>query len=682
MEPEKQSITQDEISDSDETYESSDTAVCPSCEPDPDDPERHCINPLPAFRRTAANGCIRCRLLAAGIDKFQSFWTGSEPGQSGHGESWNEDEIEVSVTPAWPVDDHEHGTQVTLWRPMKKEKNYDFLALEFYSHKDEDNESPRYGFCPADDVPERSDSDSSFSTIQSWMNTCQEKHEMCRMNQSQGHMPTRLIHVGSAGEKLRLCLTSEVGGITGYAALSHSWGEKESRKTDVPKTTKSNLKSRMKNIKWKDLTNTFQDAVEITRRLGLEYLWVDSLCINQDDYNDWALEASRVGRIYENARIVIAATRSRTGDGGCFSTRSPSYEISEAAPTGRFYVRKEISHLDMDDQPLENYKTMPLFARAWVFQERLLATRVIHYTEHEIMWECKQDLHCECQGIKNERQWQGMRPSTVKLEHWRLLASESDMMQRCMHWSTIVNTYLARSLTYDRDRLPALSGIARQMHLPKEMGRYLAGMWEGSLPLALCWVVNANYKVRNWGQRRRPPKWRAPSWCWASVVVENGWYIITTNFEPEDEIKNLHCRIHEAECELKSADPYGEVKDGHLILSVEAFWATFRRKKPWIDNGDKLRYGGYELHFGGHPAVLSEDVPLEAGNEKLRDETPILIAVIYSALSQNNAPGTYWVGLALKPSSREGHLHAYERIGMVVGSDLPKSRQTMEITIV
>ncbi|KAK5230881.1 hypothetical protein LTR99_003901 [Exophiala xenobiotica] len=435
---------------------------------------------------------------------------------------------------------------------MKKEKNYDFLALEFYSHKDEDNESPRYGFCPADDVPERSDSDSSFSTIQSWMNTCQEKHEMCRMNQSQGHMPTRLIHVGSAGEKLRLCLTSEVGGITGYAALSHSWGEKESRKTDVPKTTKSNLKSRMKNIKWKDLTNTFQDAVEITRRLGLEYLWVDSLCINQDDYNDWALEASRVGRIYENARIVIAATRSRTGDGGCFSTRSPSYEISEVAPTGRFYVRKEISHLDMDDQPLENYKTMPLFARAWVFQERLLATRVIHYTEHEIMWECKQDLHCECQGIKNERQWQGMRPSTVKLEHWRLLASESDMMQRCMHWSTIVNTYLARSLTYDRDRLPALSGIARQMHLPEEMGRYLAGIWENSLPLALCWTVT----LRNNWTKRRPSEWRAPSWSWASVVAGNGGWI-DTRFDSggshpmdKDELET-HCRILKAVCELK-----------------------------------------------------------------------------------------------------------------------------------
>jgi hypothetical protein len=509
------------------------------------------------------------------------------------------------------------------------------------------------------------------------------------MNQSQAQMPTRLIHVGSAKEDLRLCQMPELGGIAGYVALSHSWGIKESREKEVPRTTRSNLTERTENIKWDHLTQTFQDAVEITRRLGQQYLWVDSLCILQDDDDDWALQASRVARIYQNAYVVIAATRSRTGDGGCFSTRSPSYKISEADRTGKFfnvYVRKEISHRDMADRPEENYKTMPLFARAWVFQERLLATRVIHYTEHEIMWECNQDLHCECQGIKNERQWQkksdGERPSTVRLKHWRLLASESDILQRYKHWSTIVNTYILRSLTYDRDRLPALSGIARQMHLPKEMGRYLAGIWESSLPLALCWDVNVNYNVeKNWVKRRRPSERRVPSWSWASVVVENGWYIDTRVFEPEDEIKNLHCRILEAECQLKSEDPYGEVKYGHLILLGEAFWATFRRDrdyKKWSGNQDRPRYGRYMLHFGEHSEVLDEDVPFEAGNEQLPDETPILIAVIYSSPCN-------WFGLALKPSSREGHLHAYGRIGTVCGirsaSRLP-DWQTMEITIV
>jgi hypothetical protein len=157
--------------------------------------------------------------------------------------------------------------------------------------------------------------------------------------------------------------------------------------------------------------------------------------------------------------------------------------------------------------------------------------------------------------------------------------------------------------------------------------------------------------------------------------------------DPEDEVE-YHCQILEAECTLVSQDPYGQVSDGHLILSAETFWATFRYEK-WSDNRHDPKY---VLHFGGHSEQLTEDVPLEAGHEPLPDESPILVAVIESQLIPNKAeqhkpiwkgkvPNRWWTGLALKCSSRREN--AYERIGEVSGrtSRLP-DRQTIEVVIV
>lgn len=480
-------------------------------------------------------------------------------------------------------------------------------------------------------------------------------------------MPTRLIDVGTDGDDPRLCLTSEMAS-TRYAALSHSWGSRESRKTPVPKTNSANIDSRMDGILWQDLTKTFQDAITITRRLGLGYIWIDSLCIVQDDKNDWTLEASRMALNYQNAHFVIAATRSRTGDDGCFSQRSPSHKISLSDTKGNIhtvYVKKEISHRDFAESPA-TFNTMPLFARAWVFQERLLATRVIHYTNHEIMWECKQSLLCECQGIESGRDWShGKNTGNFKLDHGQLLIGKNDMLRRYQHWSKIVAEYSVRSLAYDSDRLPALSGIAGQIHLP-EMGRYLAGIWENSLPQALLWKTMVGIVEKNW-EKRRPTEYRAPSWSWASVEAECRTWIP----DPEDEV-DFHCRILDVQCTLASQDPHGHVSDGYLLLSAPVFWAKFRYEK-WRDDRKEPKY---MLHFNGHSEKLDEDVPLENKEGSIPDESLVLIAVLESSMVPSKAardkpiwkgkiPNRWWTGMALKHSSRRKD--AYERIGRIGG---------------
>jgi hypothetical protein len=141
----------------------------------------------------------------------------------------------------------------------------------------------------------------------------------------------------------------------------------------------------------------------------------------------------------------------------------------------------------------------------------------------------------------------------------------------------------------------------------------------------------------------------------------------------------------------RERDPYGQVCDGHLHLSVEAFWATFRYHK-WNDNQSRYSLeSGYQPYEGDHSTWLTEDVPLDP----FPDKDPILVAVIESRLKLNMAephgkPERCWSGIALrrsskpsKPSKRK-NVPVYERIGHVRGrsSDLPRDRKTLEVVIV
>ncbi|KIY04012.1 uncharacterized protein Z520_00704 [Fonsecaea multimorphosa CBS 102226] len=650
-------------------YDPADSSPCSSCRDFlPLDFSKN--NPrtfLPDFQRTARDGCFRCQFLLAGIEKFSYFWKSSSEsaGQAASTtaqETWREDEIRV-FNYAYDAD----VLEVLLSRPRRAEEGYETLELEFYSHKDE--ESPFPEFFPAGDVPQSSNSEASFATIQGWISTCLSSHKLCSSGKELSIMPTRILDVGVPdATNQRLCLESEVAVPAQYAALSHAWGRKEDRIKPMPKTLKSNICQRLEGIDWSELTRTFQDAIKITRRLGLRYLWVDALSIIQDDDDDWALEASRMASVYENAYVVIAATRSRTGDDGCFSERSCSYKVSLADSAGKVfnaYVKQKISHRDFAEGPA-TFETMPLFDRAWVFQERLLATRVIHYTQHEIMWECKESLKCECQGMESGRDWShGKNTGNFKLKQAQVLYHNDNALERLKQWSRILREYSVRSLHFDGDRLPALSGIAGQMRLPS-MGQYLAGIWSESMPQTLTWKTSVGIVEKRW-LTRRPVEYRGPSWSWVSVEAECLMWVP----DPADEVE-VHCIVEEAQCKLVSPDLYGQVSSGVLTVSAPSFWTKLRYTEL-RDQNDVQRYS---LSFDGGSVVLDADVPLIEGPSEVPEGTLILVMVVLSndipnkverhkPLWKNRQVSRWWRGVALQPCRLEDG--AFERIGHVSG---------------
>jgi hypothetical protein len=217
---------------------------------------------------------------------------------------------------------------------------------------------------------------------------------------------------------------------------------------------------------------TFQDAISVTKALGIRYLWVDSFCIIQDDEKDWEAQASLMASIYENAYITLAAGASANDDGGFFAqslekhSKPHRINLHVDGISHEIYMRHGISHPDCA-WPVE--EVFPLMTRAWVLQERLLAKRYLCFGSQEIFWECQEDVSCSCaivEGPFNPRD--GLpkfeRCQTLKYQCSRLNDIPSEDVSSL--WRGLVQRYTCRDLTKPTDKLYALAGLAKKFQVP------------------------------------------------------------------------------------------------------------------------------------------------------------------------------------------------------------------------
>ena len=231
---------------------------------------------------------------------------------------------------------------------------------------------------------------SHVTVISQWLAQCDEGHKCFPDNI--GFLPTRLINVGPLhSPTVRLvCGTAELSGrSTKYIALSHMWGTAHHKSL---KTLRANVDGRKEwTIPVDALPRTFRDAVEITRSLGHQYLWIDSLCIIQDDEDDWRHESQRMEEVFSSAYCVIAATCATGTDDGFLKPRPERQtvamnDIQSGLP---YYVCAAINDFSGDVDGSE------INSRGWVLQERALARRTIHFTANQTYWECGTGVRCE-----------------------------------------------------------------------------------------------------------------------------------------------------------------------------------------------------------------------------------------------------------------------------------------------
>jgi hypothetical protein len=215
-------------------------------------------------------------------------------------------------------------------------------------------------------------------------------------------MPTRVIDVGD-GQTVRLFLTDkdEISQGAHYVALSHCWGKLTKKQTDEWcditgnkegwNTTTSNKEDRRaKGFLVEKLPLTFQDAIRVTRELGQRYLWIDSLCIIQDDLEDWATESKKMEAVFRNAYCTIAATSAEDSTKGFLKRPEEKDVMLPECSHGKVYIWTPI----VDDFDGDVTKGV-LNTRAWVLQERALSRRTLHFTKRQAYWECGGGVRCE-----------------------------------------------------------------------------------------------------------------------------------------------------------------------------------------------------------------------------------------------------------------------------------------------
>lgn len=336
-------------------------------------------------------------------------------------------------------------------------------------------------------------------------------------------LPTRVLDVGLPDSDVNPRLFLSHGQTGFYIALSHCWG-----KSQILTTTSSTLVERQRGIQFASLSRTFQDAVIATRALGVTYLWIDSLCILQDSPEDWDVESSRMGDIYKNAICTISAAKSADPRDGCFVTRDPRLHRPIRLPIEKTIGSPELS----DDEMINANKTVwypyrwhqpvgPLYKRAWVFQEQALSGRSISFTADTVSWTCLTSTASESLPMGRYKTLQGVNPfqsfQQLIIEHSHRISSNvrrlnKDTRDMYAIWYDMVTDYSRRNLTYQTDRLPALSAVATYMSRILN-DKYAAGLWHGDIIRGLLWTCQEEE-----GKRHRPSEPSiAPSWSWASM---------------------------------------------------------------------------------------------------------------------------------------------------------------------
>lgn len=376
----------------------------------------------------------------------------------------------------------------------------------------------------------------SLNHVRSWMKTCISSHEDCAKRQAESRLPRRLIDVmatrldhGSDMEEIGLdefnrlsvktlpnvriissdCLPPD----TPYLTLSHRWGNPPS--VLLTKKTMFLLTEDISHHLGRGEAAVFRHAIHVTRGLGFRYIWIDALCIMQDNQLEKMADIMQMDEIYSNSMLNISAAEGQSRDGLVFDRDIFSVNPHQATIT--IPKSHEVAHLQaFPDRWAIGPQDAPLNQRGWVFQERTLAPRIIHFTKDVAFWECRgleasEILPQAVPYVSNER----LTPKGVGTSF------TLSMQELKLQWIEIVERYSRTSLTFADDRLLALSAVAKQFCSVMRLhpSDYLAGMWRGELPISLLWAQEMRQRISELEPTRAVTEMeRAPSWSWASIL--------------------------------------------------------------------------------------------------------------------------------------------------------------------
>ncbi|PVH95590.1 HET-domain-containing protein [Periconia macrospinosa] len=469
-------------------------------------------------------------------------------------------------------------------------------------------------------------SETSLHLAQTWLHECARglgKHAKCAPFEK-SKLPTRVIDV----QKMRLYQAAS-GEEGRYVALSHCWGG-----TTPIRTTKENLKLYLENLPT-PLPQTFADAVSVTQALQIPYLWIDSLCIVQDSKEDWDSESAHMANVYENAFVTISADAAKNSFEGFLSY--PSRHVWEPAKlqftnTGQsgaetvqdVYVRQRgklalmlpyhdwvqagdrsgsaqqsMDRWDSDSDggwsPDDEIPYSHLSTRGWVFQERCLSPRTIHFARSETAWECRSICDCECSTTS----YRSVRTTSL-LKYW---LGDFQPDEHHTYWrAEIVREYSRLDLTHATDRLIALAGLAEALGRKRKDDTYLAGLWLNTVKLDIMWCA-----VKGKPSEKIMASAPAPSWSWAAITG-------AVEYPTKQPVKQLlqsrfideRTHISVERTEMGKEKGYGDPRCG-VCLHIKGLAAAVELKPPTITHQPNQ----VKIHFASKRSRIPDNSILE-----------------------------------------------------------------------
>lgn len=414
-------------------------------------------------------------------------------------------------------------------------------------------DSPNSHCTIAQVVPETPDIGYTAGQIRSWQRECELGHRVCgKFNITDVPLPPRVLLIVARKSQIIVQLKDSAGQNGRYVALSYVWGDygQFTLTSESEQSLRAGLKSTV-------FPKTICEAIELTHALGFRYLWIDALCIKQDLPSDWNAQSTLMGQIYGNAGLTIMAARSTGVQNGFLKPTAPCAVYCGAAefretvkPVFLTHSRRAVVSGHFSDPG-------PLDFRAWAFQEEYLSRRKVKFTSRQMEWHCQMAKFEEQERVPSLHKYRAQ----CTIPKFGILTDRE-------RWRELVQRYSARNITYRKDRLPAISGVARSYAAYTDY-TYLAGLWSGPdlIEFLLWFRATISSQCSNPADTQSPNM--APSWSWIAVdapVEFKKW--LRSNKHIVTKL-DLNCSVT-----LKTIDTFGEVIGGHLEFSAPAIKTT------------------------------------------------------------------------------------------------------------
>ncbi|KAI1022132.1 hypothetical protein LB504_007313 [Fusarium proliferatum] len=488
----------------------------------------------------------------------------------------------------------------------------------------------------------------AISRAHNWVKECDE-HPKCSPGETL--LPCRVVDVGddinSSYAKLRETDGQERGR---YISLSYCWG-KEPQFT----TTKATLEERKRQINISDLSKTHQDVIQLARELGVRYIWIDSICICQGDYEDWERESAKMLSIYANSYLTIAASKAKDHSEGLFSMTDPREYKTFEYKSGQLSGQVMAFNLPIDREsgasPYVSLRNDPLSDRGWALQERVLPCRTLLYTKQQMFFECSEGFRGEDGTVLdwrfvNVHDMPDGREERKEAED----KDEQDDPKAILYqsWYSLLRIYGPRKLTEASDKLPAISGLAN-IFAKRLNDEYVVGLWRSRLLEGLLWQGLSC---------RRVSEYRAPSWSWASMDGIPGLGVSA----PYEEV----ARVLDVKIGLKGTNIYGEVTSGRLQIQapMERLYLDVKDWDPTkpgfaYDNNPPVRTAHDETDSRFDFNFTADDAPQEALKIVKSLEGKEFFALILLKVKEMDEETSYHAMMVKRVDGGE----EYERLG-------------------